>query len=480
MSAFFVKKCNFLLDKDYWGGVAFAYVFDLTPYYVIMKRKLILPLITTLFFSSLGFAENPTKSVVIDITKSGTLLLTPTASTNYDIEIKEGVTFTNTALRIVNDVAGDGCTYNIFGDGNLVVTGTNSAHAVVFGNGSNKTPNSNIILDVNTTVNKSTGNGSNVTLTNAINVSFYKNLTATGLNLADNGGSANGTVTFGKAGSTTAYTATFGNLNGKTLALTVNKNYTVNFTGSVTAKSITLNGGTMTAESIAAANAPSVNVSSGTLNTSKDMYFSGTSYLSGGTIKSSQRITLGTGTTLVHTGGTLSASYGLQFTGATYEYHGGSSVQQIVTSGGTVKLYNDISMSLMKVNGANTLDIYWNGFETTLTGNANGNQGLYTDGNVDAKFNLIVEKGYNWNNDKFFVGNITDVELIDRIGAVQIGDTRYEAGEWSEILEFVETTITIGETQRDGFYINVVPEPAEWAMVFGLLALGFVAYRRRK
>ena len=427
-----------------------------------MKRKLILPLITTLFFSSLGFAENSTKSVVIDTTKSGTLLSGPTASTNYDIEIIEGVTFTNTALRIVNDVAGDGCTYNIFGDGNLVVTGTNSAHAVIFGNGSNKTPNSNIILDVNTTINKSTGNGSNVTLTNEINVSFYKNLTATGLNLADNGGSANGTVTFGKVGSTTAYTATFGSIVGKTLALTVNKNYTVNVTGSITAKSITLNGGT--------------------LRTSEEMNFSGISYLSSGTIKSSQRISLGTGATLVHTGGTLSASYGLQFTGATYEYRGGSSVDQIVTSGGTVKLYNDISMKLMNVNGANTLDIYWNGFETTLTGNiVTGYQGLYTDGNVDATFNLIVEKGYNWNNDKFFVGNITEVELIDRIGAVQIGDTRYEAkDEWGGILKFVAATITVGDTQHNGFYINTVPEPAEWALIFGAIALVFVAYRRRK
>ncbi len=426
-----------------------------------MKTKLILPLVASLMLGSFGFAENPTNPVVIDTTKSGTLLSGPTASTNYNIEIIEGVTFTNTAARIINDVAGDGCTYNIFGDGNLVVTGPNSAHAVIFGNGSNKTPNSNIILDVNTTVNKSTGNGSNVTLTNEINVSFYKNLTATGLNLADNGGSANGTVTFGKVGSTTAYTATFGSINGKTLALTVNKNYTVNVAGSITAKSITLNGGT--------------------LNASKDMTFSGISYLSGGTIKSSQRITLGTGATLVHTGGTLSASYGLQFTGATYEYHGGSSVRQIVTSGGTVKLYNDISMSLMKVNGANTLDIYWNGFETTLTGDIKaGYQGLYTDGNVDAKFNLIVEKGYNWENDKFFVGNITKEDLTNRIGAVQIGDTRYEAKyEWGKVLEFVATTITVGDTQYDGFYINTVPEPAEWAMIFGVLALAFVIYRRR-
>ena len=32
-----------------------------------------------------------------------------------------------------------------------------------------------------------------------------------------------------------------------------------------------------------------------------------------------------------------------------------------------------------------------------------------------------------------------------------------------------------------GFYLNaVVPEPAEWAMIFGAVALTFVAYRRRR
>ena len=29
-------------------------------------------------------------------------------------------------------------------------------------------------------------------------------------------------------------------------------------------------------------------------------------------------------------------------------------------------------------------------------------------------------------------------------------------------------------------WISSVPEPAEWAMIFGALALGFVAYRKRK
>ncbi|MBE6414494.1 MAG: PEP-CTERM sorting domain-containing protein [Verrucomicrobiaceae bacterium] len=38
------------------------------------------------------------------------------------------------------------------------------------------------------------------------------------------------------------------------------------------------------------------------------------------------------------------------------------------------------------------------------------------------------------------------------------------------------------EATEGGFYINTVavPEPAQWAMIFGVIALGMVAYRRRK
>ncbi len=44
----------------------------------------------------------------------------------------------------------------------------------------------------------------------------------------------------------------------------------------------------------------------------------------------------------------------------------------------------------------------------------------------------------------------------------------------------VDGVVTVME-QRDGYlYVAAVPEPAEWAMIFGAIALGFVAYRRRK
>ena len=92
---------------------------------------------------------------------------------------------------------------------------------------------------------------------------------------------------------------------------------------------------------------------------------------------------------------------------------------------------------------------------------------------------MIVEEGYKWENDKLFVGNITEEQLNQRIGAVQIGDIRYEKGDWTSVIEFIATTITIGNATYDGFYINTIPEPAEWVMIFGAIALAFVVYRRK-
>ena len=42
-----------------------------------------------------------------------------------------------------------------------------------------------------------------------------------------------------------------------------------------------------------------------------------------------------------------------------------------------------------------------------------------------------------------------------------------------------DKSMTIGS--GSGFWVNAaVPEPAEWAMIFGAIALSFVAYRRRR
>ena len=52
----------------------------------------------------------------------------------------------------------------------------------------------------------------------------------------------------------------------------------------------------------------------------------------------------------------------------------------------------------------------------------------------------------------------------------------------SSSLRELGVNLWIEEIGNTGVYTiyTQVPEPAEWAMIFGAIALGFVAYRRRK
>jgi len=65
-------------------------------------------------------------------------------------------------------------------------------------------------------------------------------------------------------------------------------------------------------------------------------------------------------------------------------------------------------------------------------------------------------------------------------GTGYVGDTKlYIFNEASQQYEFTESQ-WIGNA-TDGFILTVaVPEPAEWAMIFGALALALAIYRRRK
>ena len=275
-----------------------------------------------------------------------------------------------------------------------------------------------------------------------------------------------------------------GTMNGTTITTDVLSMTGGSLTGTtISAKTVNISKGTLSVDSISSDNAmDSLIINGGSLIAKNDLYV-GNTEITSGTLRTSQGLSIKSGTTLTQKGGTVNGSYGLRLsTGSTYEYYKGKGPIQMVTSGGTVKLYNDFATGLIKVNGANTLDLYWNGFGVILAGSSGATQGLFTDGTVDAKFNLIVESGYNWENDKLFIGNITEDQFYERVGAIQIGDTRYEKGEWYEIIELVAGTTVYNSKDVSGFYINLVnvPEPAEWALIFGAIAFGFIAYRRRK
>ena len=81
---------------------------------------------------------------------------------------------------------------------------------------------------------------------------------------------------------------------------------------------------------------------------------------------------------------------------------------------------------------------------------------------------------------KDFKNGYLRASSIRTTGSGHVGETKlYIFNEASQQYEFTESQ-WIGNA-TDGFILTVaVPEPAEWAMIFGALALGFAIYRRRK
>ena len=57
----------------------------------------------------------------------------------------------------------------------------------------------------------------------------------------------------------------------------------------------------------------------------------------------------------------------------------------------------------------------------------------------------------------------------------------HEGHGWVEVGDFVYDPSLMLKFDKETYYsYYVIPEPSTYAMIFGALALGFVAYRRRK
>ncbi len=122
------------------------------------------------------------------------------------------------------------------------------------------------------------------------------------------------------------------------------------------------------------------------------------------------------------------------------------------TSGSTITLVSD----LLNVGEAFVLH------NLEITADAEGNKSLFLklNFNEDSSQNMQIENFYElYNADDV----ILNVEIYDHV------KSEYVAGNLNENYM----------VSQDG-WITAVPEPAEWAMIFGAIALGFVAYRRRK
>lgn len=126
---------------------------------------------------------------------------------------------------------------------------------------------------------------------------------------------------------------------------------------------------------------------------------------------------------------------------------------KITVDGGKIALGSDVNFAggLVLVDGTTmTVDLGGNKMTvSSLTGENIGIDFLSTSDIIDG----------------FIVENITE----DAIKAIKITMNGLDA-----IIDYKEYGTT-------GYEVSIqIPEPAEWAMIFGAIALGFVAYRRRK
>ena len=77
-------------------------------------------------------------------------------------------------------------------------------------------------------------------------------------------------------------------------------------------------------------------------------------------------------------------------------------------------------------------------------------------------------------------GYLRATEIVKDGSVATVGDTKlYIFNEASQTYEFVES-MWVGDATNGYILTIAVPEPAEWAMLFGAIALGFAIYRRRK
>lgn len=109
------------------------------------------------------------------------------------------------------------------------------------------------------------------------------------------------------------------------------------------------------------------------------------------------------------------------------------------------------SFSEMELNGNLELTLS-DGAQLFLTGEAAPALSI-----ADGKLLTI----YNFMDDTIFVGENFDDAVLLKIKA------------YNSSMELLQLCV------KDGFLTSSIPEPAEWAAVFGAFALGFAAYRRR-
>ena len=230
-------------------------------------------------------------------------------------------------------------------------------------------------------------------------------------------------------------------------ALTLSGANTINMSGvqSGTGSLIQSGAGTL---NITAANTYSggATINAGTVNiTSAGVLSGGATTINGGTVNVSTVGGLGSGA-ITLAGGTLSVAANLSAAG-TFGLNGGTLSVDDTSAART------ISFGALTLNGASTVN---------LTDNANFSSITFSSADRTSGSLAVNSWVNNASRDKIFVSGAATQTFLDNVAF-----TGFSSG----------GQIVSGELVPAG--VTPVPEPHEYAIVFGLGLLGFAAYRRR-
>ncbi len=287
-----------------------------------------------------------------------------------------------------------------------------------------------------------------------------------------NSGTMNATTISVERGSTFTNSGTLRNIDGT--QFTISGDGSSSNSGDISVGSFSISGGsfsntgTITGTGLKIESTFTHNGGSTTINGNVDIYEYGTLEHTSG------QITVNNGTTTVYGNLTLSANlkttwFTLQ--GGSLTINSGGSISTgsqnlAVRANSSLTLNTDASFGGLYMYDNSVLSVYTNGNALTF----NSGIGATHNGTMDFYFDNATQ----WEDNAIrFVTN--DKNVIEAVlGNIFVGAGSYAIADLIEAgkLELV---------QKDGsFYLNAVPEPAEWAAIFGAIALGFVAYRRRK
>lgn len=244
------------------------------------------------------------------------------------------------------------------------------------------------------------------------------------------------------------------------------------------AGTLNVQGGSLTLTSGGSLNGV-MNISSGNVTTKKNLDVRGTLIQTGG------KYFADNASTVVYKGGVLDLGVEKGFVSRWVNFSGGSTVifraknalvqdeagtPRIIALQGasdgniTMKMYADQTFNTLWFSSSDiVVDLYTNGNAINFSGIN------YGEGASNGTFNIFIEEGFEWQNDKIHFTNAT-AELVEAtLGTITIDGKVID----SSLYRF-------DSDGANGIYLNIVPEPATYAAVFGALAIAFAFVRRRK